>query len=53
MDPVSTVFYAVVCGGLAAMAPSFQSRAARLVVGTVTGIIAATLLPLLRRAFGI
>jgi hypothetical protein len=53
MDPVSMVFYAVVCGGLAAAAPSFQSRPARLVVGTITGIIAAGLLPLLRRTFGI
>ncbi|AWC24396.1 hypothetical protein WHT83_14230 [Aminobacter sp. P9b] len=53
MDPVTMAFYAVVCGGLAAAAPSFQSRAARLVVGTITGIVAASLLPLLRRVFGI
>lgn len=53
MDPVSLVFYAVVCGGLAAAAPSFQSRRARLVVGTITGLVAATLLPLLRRTLGI
>ncbi|GAA2823962.1 hypothetical protein EDC40_105167 [Aminobacter aminovorans] len=53
MDPVTMVFYAVVCGGLAAAAPSFQSRAARLALGTITGIVAASLLPLLRRALGI
>jgi hypothetical protein len=53
MDPVAMVFYAIVCGGLTAAAPSIGSRAMRLAAGAAVGLIAAGALPLLRRAIGI
>ncbi len=52
MDPVSLVFYAAVCGLLSAFAPRLGSPAARLGAGAVVGLVAATVLPVLRGAFG-
>jgi hypothetical protein len=53
MDPVTTAFLAVVCGGLSVAAPSFGNRLVRLVAGAAVGLVAALALPLLRRVFGI
>ncbi len=52
MDPVSLVFYAAVCGLLSVFAPRLGSPATRLGVGAVVGLLAATILPALRGAFG-
>lgn len=53
MDPVNVVFYAFVCGSLAAYAPTAGGRAARAVLGMVVGVIAASLLPFLRSFIGL
>lgn len=53
MDPVTMTFYAVVCGGLAVVSPSFNNRLARVAVGVSVGLAAAMLLPLLRNLFSI
>ena len=53
MDPVNLAFYGLVCGTLAAYAPSFGSRAARAVVGVVVGLIASALLPQLKSLAGL
>lgn len=52
MDPVNLTYYAVVCGGLAAYAPSVANRISRVVVGLVTGSVSAALLPLVHRLLG-
>ncbi len=48
MDSVNIVFYAVVCGTLAAYAPTAGGRAARVVLGMVVGVLAASALPYLK-----
>ena len=53
MDPVNLAFYGLVCGTLAAFSPSLGSRATRVVVGVIVGLIASTLLPLLKGALGL
>jgi hypothetical protein len=53
MDPVSAVFYALVCGTLAATAPAMERRWARFLLGIVTGVVASNVLPLLRGALGL
>lgn len=53
MDPVSLIFYAVVCGALGAAGPRLGALPARLAVGAVVGVLAAALLPGLRAAIGI
>ncbi len=53
MDPVTTLFYATVCGTLAAAAPSFGARYARFLAGLAVGAISALLLPVIRGALGI
>jgi hypothetical protein len=52
MDVVGPAFYAIVCGSLAAAAPSVASRLGRIVVGAVTGLVSALLLPYLRSVIG-
>ena len=52
MDPVNLTYYAVVCGGLAAYAPSVSNRVSRLVVGLATGGVSAALLPIVHRILG-
>ena len=52
MDPISLTFYAAVCGLLSLFAPSLGGRIPRLAIGAVVGVIAATVLPLLRAALG-
>ncbi len=52
MDPVTLTFYGLVCGFLAAFVPS-ASRVFRFALGVGVGLVAAGLLPLIRRAIGI
>ena len=52
-DPVSLVFYGLVCGALAAFAPSFGTGPRRALIGALVGIVAAILLPVLRSASGL
>ena len=52
MDPVNLAYYALVCGGLAAYAPSVANRILRLLMGLATGCLSAALLPLFHGALG-
>ena len=53
MDPVSIVFYAVICGCLSLAAPRLGGLGPRLAVGAAVGIAAATALPLIRAGLAI
>jgi hypothetical protein len=53
MDPVNAVFYALICGTLAAYAPTAGGRAARAVLGIAVGVIASSLLPFLKSFLGL
>ena len=48
MDPISLVFYAIVCGCLGYAAPRFGGPGLRLAIGALVGIAAASVLPLIR-----
>ncbi|SLN43727.1 hypothetical protein [Roseisalinus antarcticus] len=48
MDPISLTFYAVVCACLSWAAPVLGGILPRLAIGAVVGMVAATLLPILR-----
>ena len=48
MDPVTLLFYAIVCGLLGAAGPKLGRLWARLAIGAVIGVTAAAMLPLLR-----
>lgn len=48
MDAISLGFYALVCGALSVAAPNLGGLPARLAVGAVVGLVAASLLPILR-----
>jgi hypothetical protein len=48
MDMLAATFYALICGGLAAAAPSLPSFVGRIVVGALTGVVASVVLPFLR-----
>ncbi|MCF2871248.1 hypothetical protein L0664_09255 [Octadecabacter sp. G9-8] len=48
MDPITIAFYAVVCGCLSVVAPKFPGLPVRLGVGAGVGIIAASVLPLIK-----
>jgi hypothetical protein len=50
MDFLTTGFYAIVCGTLAAFAPQGTTRAIRAAMGAAVGIAAALLWPVLHRA---
>ena len=52
MDPISLTFYAVICGILSLFAPKLGGRVPRLAIGAVVGLVAATILPVLRAALG-
>ncbi len=52
MDIIALGFYAVVCGALSFFAPNLGTSFVRFGIGAVVGIIAATVLPILRGAFG-
>ena len=51
--PTATLFYAIVCGCLAAFAPSLGGRVLRAAIGAVVGFAAAALLAFLRARTGI
>ena len=53
VDTVAIVWYAAVCGALSGFAPSFGGRALRLGIGAVVGIVAATVLPLVKSMIGL
>ncbi|MEO1790075.1 MAG: hypothetical protein AAFR34_10250 [Pseudomonadota bacterium] len=52
MDPISVVFYALICGCLSLFAPNLGGYIPRLIVGAVVGIVAAVSLPMLREMMG-
>lgn len=52
MDPLNLIYYAVVCGGLAAFAPQVSNRVQRLVLGLGVGAASAALLPLAHSVIG-
>jgi len=53
MDVTAMAFYALVCGGLGALAPRLPSFWQRVAVAALVGVIAAALLPLMRAALGV
>lgn len=53
MDPVTLVFYAVVCGLLGLAAPAMRTAKMRLGIGAAVGLVAAALLPVLRGMVGL
>jgi hypothetical protein len=53
MDATAIAWYAVICGVLSALAPSFGGRLVRVLIGGVVGIIAATVLPMFRGLTGL
>ena len=50
MEPISLIFYAVVCGLLSLFAPSLGGAMPRMAIGAVVGIAAAGTLPFLQGA---
>jgi hypothetical protein len=52
MDPVNLIYYAVVCGGLAAYAPNLRNLAVRTVVGLGLGGLSAMMLPVVHFFLG-
>ena len=52
MDPIAIAFYAVVCGTLSVVAPNFPKLPVRLGVGAAVGVVAASVLPVLRDMMG-
>lgn len=53
MDPISLIFYALVCGLLGLAGPKLGKAPMRLAVGACVGILAATALPGLRALIGL
>jgi hypothetical protein len=53
IDATAVAWYAIICGALSALAPSFGGRLVRMLIGGVVGIIAATVLPMLRGMTGL
>ena len=52
MDLIALAFYAAVCGMLSVLAPSLGGRVQRLGIGAVVGLVAASMLPLIRSLLG-
>jgi hypothetical protein len=52
MDITALGFYAVVCGVLSFASPQLGRPLSRFAIGAVIGIVAATVLPILRGTFG-
>ena len=52
MEPISLVFYAVVCGTLSLIAPNFGGALPRMAIGAVVGVIAAICLPFIQGMMG-
>jgi hypothetical protein len=53
MDPVTMVYYSVICGCLGYGSPRVSPGILRVVLGVAVGMVAAALLPMLRRATGL
>ncbi|MEP3436770.1 MAG: hypothetical protein ABJN75_08310 [Hoeflea sp.] len=53
IDGTAVAWYAVICGVLSALAPSFGGRAVRIAIGGIVGILAATLLPIVKGLAGL
>lgn len=51
-DSTAVVWYAAICGALAAFAPSLGGRTVRIGIGAVVGIIAASILPVIKGMMG-
>lgn len=52
MDPVSLVFYAIVCGILGLAGPSLGTAPIRLGIGAVVGMVAVMVLPWVHAMLG-
>lgn len=52
MDAIALVFYACVCGALGLAGPRLGAPLVRLGVGAVVGIVAASILPILKTMIG-
>ncbi len=52
MDPISLAFYAIVCGLLSLFAPNLGGAMPRLALGAGVGVVAATVLPILKAMMG-
>ena len=50
MDPITMTYYAAVCAALSAGSARVPGLAVRLVVGALTGLVAAAALPWVRAA---
>ena len=48
MEPISLVFYAVICGLLSVFAPNLGGALPRMAFGAVVGLAAAAVLPFIR-----
>lgn len=53
MDFTALIYYAIICGGLSAVAPRFGTVFARLGTGVAVGIAAALALPMIRLLFNL
>ncbi|MDF1607521.1 hypothetical protein PZ897_04975 [Hoeflea sp. YIM 152468] len=53
IDATAVAWYAVICGALSAFAPSFGGRLLRVAIGGAVGILAATVLPVVRGMMGL
>ncbi len=51
-DSTAVVWYAAICGLLAAFAPQLGGRIVRLSIGAGVGIVAATVLPIIKGMMG-
>lgn len=52
MDIIALGFYALICGLLSLLAPSFGTRFLRFGIGAAVGIAAAATLPIIKNALG-
>ena len=53
MDPVTMTYYGIICGCVGMVSPRVSPGALRFVLGVAVGLVAAALLPALRRAAGL
>lgn len=53
MDFTTLGFYAIICGCLCAFAPATLRPFIRFGIGAIVGILAATLLPLIKTSMGV
>ena len=52
MDLFVMAFYAVICGLLSWLAPNLGCAGIRMGIGAIVGVIAATILPVIRSSIG-